>query len=255
MGSYVLANGSFSFHGRDNDDHVVVDDAMAVIHGGGGNDSVSVNDISPGRSQVIVYGEAGEDNLSGSEASDYVDGGRDADIVEGHGGDDYIIGGAGADVASGGSGNDIIFGASGDLVETGSGAIGWEAYADEAKDTLYGGGGADVLYADQWDRAYGGEGEDIVMVASRSTSQSIAFFADFDPADDKVEVLVPVDDAFARILDLGPGTYSTDFLTWEAAEEGSSIYVLKFGDTALLEVSSPTMPSLENVVFSVVSTL
>ncbi len=110
VGSYVLANGSFSFHGRDNDDHVVVDDAMAVIHGGGGNDSVSVNDISPGRSQVIVYGEAGEDSLLGSEASDYIDGGRDTDIVEGHGGDDYIIGGAGADVASGGFGNDIIFG-------------------------------------------------------------------------------------------------------------------------------------------------
>lgn len=251
-GSYALAKGSYSFVGRDSEDQIIVDDAKAVIHAGAGNDRVTVVDLTAGRSQVIVYGESGEDSISGSAARDYIDGGRDADIIDGSGGDDYVIGGGGADKVLGGSGEDVVFGASGDLVETESGVVGWDAYADGVEDSLFGGEGEDEIHADQWDEVYGGKGADRIHVVYRSTSISTAFVADFDPSEDQVEVIVPADDAIALDLELEPGSYSADFLTWEAAEEGSSVYALKLGSTSLLEVSSPTMPTLDNVRFSVV---
>ncbi len=251
-GYYVLANGSYSFIGRDSDDQIVVDDAKAVIQAGSGNDKVTVVDRTGDQSQVIAYGGAGEDSISGSEASDYFDGGRDADIIYGNGDDDYIIGGAGVDKVLGGSGNDIIFGASGDLVETESGAVGWEAYADGVEDTLYGGSGADEIYADQWDTAYGGEGVDSIKIAYQSTSLGTTFVADFDPENDEIEVVLSADDPIAQKMGLGPGTYSAEFLSWEEAEQGSSVYVLKFGSISLAEVSSPHLPTLDNVRLSVV---
>jgi Ca2+-binding RTX toxin-like protein len=88
----------------------------------------------------------GDDDLTGTES---------ADLVEGGAGDDSIHGGAGDDTLHGGDGNDWIYGEAGnDLLTSGSGY-----------DQLWGGAGDDHLIGDNeggYDELHGGEGDDLI---------------------------------------------------------------------------------------------
>lgn len=87
-----------------------------------------------------------DSNLTGTAASDLLDGGS---------GSDTIYGGFGSDIALGGSGHDIVFGGSGsDLVDGGSGNdfVNGDAGSDivfggAGHDTVNGGGGYDLVFA------------------------------------------------------------------------------------------------------------
>lgn len=92
----------------------------------------------------------------------------DTDEIWGHGGDDMLSGGMGADTLHGGAGHDILFG------------------DDDAEgDELHGGDGHDKIYAATDDRVSGGDGDDVFNLST----DAAAYVADFNPDDDRVEVV------------------------------------------------------------------
>ncbi|HEX6711075.1 MAG TPA: calcium-binding protein [Rubrobacter sp.] len=91
-------------------------------------------------------GKKGEDEITGSSASeellggpgkDYLTGQRGDDALYGGDGDDYIVGGWGEDAIHGGDGNDILYG----IVDV----------AHSPRDKLYCGAGWDKYSADRFD--------------------------------------------------------------------------------------------------------
>jgi hypothetical protein len=111
--------------------------------------------------QGYIYGNAGMDNIRGSNTNasvaSWLDeelyGGADCDTIVGNDGDDYLFGEDGADVTGGGSGDDWMDGgAEGDIMMGGSGL-----------DTMLGGGGDDVMGGGNGnDQMDGGAGSDII---------------------------------------------------------------------------------------------
>jgi Ca2+-binding RTX toxin-like protein len=86
------------------------------INGQGGDDSLTVGDLSGSGVQSVVFsGGAGNDflNASGTSTPITADGGAGDDILIGGAGDDILIGGGGADLLIGGGGNDILIGGNG----------------------------------------------------------------------------------------------------------------------------------------------
>ena len=60
-----------------------------------------------------IYGNDGNDILTGGSKNDLIDGGSGNDVLNGQGGDDFLYGQAGYDVLNGGAGNDYLDGATG----------------------------------------------------------------------------------------------------------------------------------------------
>ncbi|MEW8203416.1 MAG: calcium-binding protein [Candidatus Thiodiazotropha endolucinida] len=93
----------------------------------------------------------GDDNLTGTDA---------ADLLEGRAGDDGLHGGAGNDTLSGGDGSDALHGESGNDELSGD-AGNDRLFGGEGDDNLIGGDGYDWIYGnDGNDRLDGGEGDD-----------------------------------------------------------------------------------------------
>ncbi len=130
-------------------------------------------------SSVFTQLTDGNDNFTGTDASDYiragiggdeVDGSGGADFLFGEGGDDRLSGGFGVDFLEGGDGNDHIFGF-GVYYD-------WSVLDDCSPNVLFGNAGSDVLiggYGD--DHLYGGEGNDVLY------DETIVIEASFDPKD------------------------------------------------------------------------
>lgn len=140
----VGINGAF--HGA----FVIPASGRAVIHAGAGDDFVSAGSCSV---SVWIYGESGNDQLTGSGFSDRLDGGIGNDLLMGYGGHDLLFGGDGNDWMEGHSGHDVLVGETGnDRLEGGTGndlAIGGSGF-----DYIKGGDGDDLLLtaASVWDR-------------------------------------------------------------------------------------------------------
>jgi Ca2+-binding RTX toxin-like protein len=84
----------------------------------------------------VLSGGNGNDNINGGSLSDYLDGGNGSDRINGNGGNDTIFGGAGNDTIAGGSSDDYIDGGRGNDV----------IFSNGGNDTLLGGDGNDVIY-------------------------------------------------------------------------------------------------------------
>ena len=91
---------------------------------GFGNDTINAATQTIG---VIVFGNGGDDTITGSGFADTLWAGAGNDTVNGGNGDDVIVGGGGADALSSGDGNDQI-------------------YTDGADASLDGGNGTDALH-------------------------------------------------------------------------------------------------------------
>jgi Ca2+-binding RTX toxin-like protein len=112
------------------------------------------NDVArTGDDGLTLYGEGGNDALTGGAGFDWLDGGDDQDTINGGDGVDVLSGRSGDDNIKGGAGGDVIYG-------------------DEGHDTLYGGGGADSIYGD-----FGVTGDGDVFVY-KDVSESTATSAD-----------------------------------------------------------------------------
>src|SRR5215204_1553385 len=78
------------------------------VNAGGGSDIVFFTSDIP--VPVTVRGGAGDDKLSGGDASDKIIGGPDDDALIGRRGADWILGGPGRDRLVGGAGDDMLRG-------------------------------------------------------------------------------------------------------------------------------------------------
>jgi Ca2+-binding RTX toxin-like protein len=99
----------------------------------------------------LVFGDDGDNSLSGTPERDTVLGGGGSDAMTGGGGDDCLRGGAGNDNVAGEAGNDNVGGGDGDDQLTGN----------DGDDTLSGGGGNDSVGGNAGnDVGRGGDGND-----------------------------------------------------------------------------------------------
>lgn len=113
------------------------------FHGGNGNDSF-INHVEA--LPTLVFGDAGNDSLTGGDNFDFISGGA---------GNDTILGRAGNDTLNGNVGNDSMRGGSGDD----------DLYGDTGNDILYGEQGDDgVSSGDAGDSLYGNQGDDRFLV-------------------------------------------------------------------------------------------
>lgn len=147
-----------------------------TIHGGGGNDiitlpadsSLSFTVIGGGGDDIItggdgrdrLFGLGGDDNIKAGGGGDYVSGGAGHDYLDGQGGDDRIFGGGGRDTLYGLGGRDHLTG--GDDVDYLEGGEGNDVLeGGEGNDVLSGGRGDDQIDGGAGDDvSYGGLGED-----------------------------------------------------------------------------------------------
>jgi hypothetical protein len=88
--------GTFSFTGS------------IIVHGGSGNDNISID--SAITRQTFIFGEAGNDTVSGGGGSDVIVGGVGNDKLSGNSGRDILIGSDGSDSLNGGNDDDIVDG-------------------------------------------------------------------------------------------------------------------------------------------------
>ena len=97
------------------------------VYGSEGDDNIYVGSTAMAKEGMTVYGEGGNDSLTGDE------------------GNDILYGGSGEDTLYGEKGNDVLYG-------------------EEGNDKLYGGAGDDLLDGGVGDdKLYGGEGNDIYI--------------------------------------------------------------------------------------------
>ncbi|HTN73835.1 MAG TPA: calcium-binding protein, partial [Pirellulaceae bacterium] len=120
--------------------------SKVVVHGHGGNDTISVTSANIA---VEFYGDDGDDYLSGGSLNDILDGGAGTDRLLGNAGEDRLYGGGGSDNISGGVGNDYLSG-DGYLdalhVEQQAADAGRDTLSGDAgDDTIHGGAGMDSL--------------------------------------------------------------------------------------------------------------
>ena len=139
------------------------------FHGGSGNDSFST---SARHLKVLAWGNAGDDQLTGSTLRDVLFGGPGNDSLFGLSGNDVMRGGHGDDDMYGWSGNDDMRGDAGkdrmyggpdrDIMRGGSG----DDYlkGGSARDILFGGFGRDHLIGDAGnDILLGEDGDDVLL--------------------------------------------------------------------------------------------
>lgn len=138
-----------------------------VVYGGAGDDTIMVS----ANVQAELYGQGGNDYLSGGLLNDLLDGGDDNDRIFGNSGNDVLLGGAGADSISAGLGNDYASGD--DMVDTTSGTplvlpqlaapILVRAANTAGRDTMNGDQGNDILLGGgDVDKLTGGDGDDLI---------------------------------------------------------------------------------------------
>jgi hypothetical protein len=143
----VPSGSSLVIDAKGGDDQITADATVTtgmVIFGGAGDDQVTCGagddyvDAGPGDDVVnggagndVIYGLSGNDVLNGGDGTDYLDGGPGSDVIHGGAGNDILIGGADADTLNGDDGDDVLAGGSG--VDTYDGGAGSQrTYAQRA---------------------------------------------------------------------------------------------------------------------------
>ncbi|MHC4877828.1 MAG: Calx-beta domain-containing protein, partial [Planctomycetota bacterium] len=147
-------------HGNGGDDTVTIDDIndvgffVLIANGGAGADTISAAGADIGNVPLVLNGDGGSDTITGSTGIDSIFGGDGDDQVDGGAGDDQINGNDGDDALDGGAGDDAIFGDLG--VDILIGGLG--------NDLLDGGFGNDMLDgSDGDDSLFGGFGDDFLL--------------------------------------------------------------------------------------------
>ncbi|MCA8883405.1 MAG: hypothetical protein KDA50_06620 [Rhodobacteraceae bacterium] len=215
--------GADSLSGGDGDDHLYIDGAWDSVDGGAGTDRVlfetsaglsldlslwtgveevegaagdDTMDGSGVSTGLSLFGDDGDDILTGGSAKDRLEGGDDDDVLNGGANNDVLLGGSGNDILIGGDGRDTIHGQSGiDTVsfetasrriwvdlEAGRAALGAgsdtltgieNATGSDFDDLMFGSSGAntmrggsgndDIRGQDGDDILFGGSGNDFLM--------------------------------------------------------------------------------------------
>ncbi|RYD85721.1 MAG: calcium-binding protein, partial [Verrucomicrobiaceae bacterium] len=80
------------------------------VLGGGGNDEIALYENLGPLPPARIFGEGGNDMITGGSGADFLDGGTGNDRLSGRGGMDNLTGGDGADILTGGDGDDQVSG-------------------------------------------------------------------------------------------------------------------------------------------------
>ena len=88
----------------------VANTLLIQIFGRSGNDQISLNEVNGALPVAQLFGEDGNDTLTGGSGNDLLDGGADSDTLLGKGGADSLYGGDGDDTLTGGDANDFVQG-------------------------------------------------------------------------------------------------------------------------------------------------
>lgn len=92
----------------------VANTALIQVFGRDGNDVLSLNEANGALPRANIFGEAGNDTLTGGAGADTLNGGSGNDTLFGKGGADLLFGGPDNDILTGGDGDDQCFGEAGD---------------------------------------------------------------------------------------------------------------------------------------------
>src|SRR6266849_1247967 len=102
-GSIFINGGAVSITGGN---PTVANTTTIQVFGGGGNDTIQLDESNGALPAAQLFGGAGNDTLIGASGNDQ--------LLLGKGGDDLLFGGSGNDTLTGGAGSDQMFGQSGD---------------------------------------------------------------------------------------------------------------------------------------------
>jgi Ca2+-binding RTX toxin-like protein len=155
-------------------------ESLQKFSSGSGNDTIAVNPAFVNNRETLnytVYGNGGNDNISGGNAfiSEFGNffGGDDAlygqdgnDTLRGLSGDDVLIGGTGNDSLDGGNNDDTLDGNAGN--DTLNGGLGNDLIrGEDGIDVISGGGGDDTISGGLGSNKLNGElGDDVIYVGS-----------------------------------------------------------------------------------------
>jgi Ca2+-binding RTX toxin-like protein len=159
--------------GTAGDDHSGVFKTSNDVHNWvqalGGDDQISGNNLADllegNAGNDTLHGNDGDDLLLGGAGNDDIQGNNGADCIEGGAGDDKIQGGNDSDHLHGGAGVDTIYGENGDD-DIGGGAGNDVIQGGQGNDTIHGDDGNDTIDAGPGDdQIAGGRGDDTINVA------------------------------------------------------------------------------------------
>lgn len=173
------------------------------VHGGDGDDVIYGDWTTTGFGNDTLLGGAGDDLISGEGGDDSIEGGSGNDTLFGGEGDDELDGGTGDDWLHGGPGNDTLrAGPGSDDLEGAEGDDLLIADEDDLfRDWLHGGEGDDTLVGNADDWLEGGPGSDLFQLpAGAAPERPPATIADFDAAEDRIELLLAPDDLSAAVV-------------------------------------------------------
>jgi 6-phosphogluconolactonase (cycloisomerase 2 family) len=143
-----------------------IGDAL-TIHGNAGNDTIDASGVGAALMHLNLYGDDGNDIITGSPYADLIHGGAGADTIAGGGGSDVIHGDDGNNVLTGGSGGVTLYGGAGNDTLT----------AGVLPSALYGGDGNDSLIGhpgDTW--VDGGTGTDTYTLDATAAATTVSLF-------------------------------------------------------------------------------
>ena len=168
---------------------------------GGGYITGNSNDNffeASGVNDIVLFGNAGDDDLIGADGEDTLNGGEGADSLQGNDGDDTLLGSRGEDELYGGEGNDILrgghdndklYGGPGNDILYSGRALPYsdDMTATDGSNELYGGPGNDTLVGGmEADVMEGGTGRDEFVFTDISHAHTLNKIKDFTNGDDVI---------------------------------------------------------------------
>lgn len=109
--------------------HADTFDALQVT-AASGNDVINGGTLPAAALSLDMFGESGNDNLTGGAGKDFLSGGIDNDTMNGGGGNDWLESGSGNDSLIGGLGDDVLIGHSGNDTIVGGAGNDWVRYLE-----------------------------------------------------------------------------------------------------------------------------
>ena len=198
-----------------------------------GNDKITLASSLP--IAAHLFGDAGNDSLTGSSGPDLIFGGENNDTINGSTGDNRLFGENGDDIISASSGHDVIYGGAG--LDKISGSTGNNLMFGEAgNDTISGAGvlvgGLDndtLTPASSRSIAIGGLGTDVLKSASKKGDILIGGTTDFDTNENALRSLHaewssanPIQTRIDHLAGLLPGgSNGSTFLISDAVRPGT----------------------------------
>ena len=201
--------GSDVLNGGDGNDRIFGGEIATAPAGTGQNDTIFGGEggdtVNGGFGYDLIYGGTGDDNLQGLNGQDTLHGDGGSDTIGGSAGNDLLYGGGSNDTLAGSEGNDLLYGDDGDDY--------FAPQDGQGEDTIYGGGGADLIFEgtvpfydgpnisvidgggggdtihfNGGSTITGGGGDDALSLWHNQTDAGPSLITDFDPRSDSLTV-------------------------------------------------------------------